>query len=485
MFPRFGTTRFWQKPPRKNQWLAAALLLALAACGVSSELTTEGVRHTGWRSKVIAEEVQQTQGDPDLGFSYMKSGAYVGSGLPAGLLRGSYDKDSSAFLEKSNLVTPHGIAFFETESGVDVVNGTCFTCHAGAVAGDTILGLGNSFADYRGNLVLPAKLLNARMRLKYDETDPEYVQYEDFGKYFLAMAEGTQTNEPGVNPAARIAETIMRHRDPQSLEYVEEPAYGIHDYNIATDTPPLWNVAKRNSLYYTAVGRGDKTKLIFQASVLGITDSAHARRAQRRFVDVLAWLNALEPPKYGGEVDTRLAERGKLVFDETCAGCHGDYGAIGGDRSDDTYPNKVLSVDAVRTDPLYASYAVTSGITEWYNRSWFATSFPRSRFEPEAGYVAPPLDGIWASAPYLHNGSVPTIHDLLDSYNRPTYWERSGDPRDYDDERLGWMYETRQNKRGEWTYDTTLPGYDNGGHTYGDHLSADERGAVVEYLKTL
>lgn len=477
----------------KVMFAGISLMLVLAACGVGSTLSTDAVRDTDWKSKLIAQDYQQTNGNPALGFAYMKQGAYLGTGLPAEVIKGIMQKDSVKFLRNSGLVTPHGIAFFTSANGVEVANGTCFTCHAGAVAGDTILGIGNSLSDYRGSLRLSAKLLNTRMKLRYDESDPEYIQYEDFGHYFSAMAEGTETNQPGVNPAARIAETIMRYRDPQTLEYTPTPAYEIEAYNLASDTPPLWNVAKKNALYYTAVGRGDMTKLLFQASVLGIPDSTQAREAQRAFVDVLAWLRDLKPPAYPGEVDPVLAKAGKLIFDETCSGCHGNYGKIGGDRSDDTYPNKVISVGSVGTDPLYAAYAVNSGITNWYNKSWFATSYPQSRFEPEAGYIAPPLDGIWATAPYLHNGSVPTIALMLNSEQRPEYWAREGANggtptgafEEYDFENLGWKFSARDNSRGKHTYDTTLPGYSKSGHAYGDKLSAEQRGAVLEYLKTL
>ena len=472
--------------------LAAALALA-CACGPRADVSVDAARNTGWKVKTLPETPQQEGGDPARGLAYIKEGAYIGTGLPAEVIREVMGRDSAKFLRKSGLVTPHGFAYFEAPNGVEVANGTCFTCHAGAVAGDTILGIGNSLSDYRDGMQLAGKLLEVRMRTKYGRDSPEYAQYEDFGKYFRHMTEGTETNQPGVNPAARIAETIMRHRDPQTLEYRAEPAYDIPDYDLASDTPPLWNVAKKNTLYYTGVGRGDMTKLLFQASVLGIPDSTQARQAQNAFVDVLAWLRALEPPRYPGAVDPVLAKAGKLTFEENCSGCHGTYGAIGGDRSDDTYPNKVVSVDVVRTDPLYASYAVTSGITDWYNRSWFATSYPRSRFEPEAGYVAPPLDGIWATAPYLHNGSVPTIADLLNSYDRPDEWSRyspsgktpSGAADEYDYERLGWKVKRDGEAGGKYAYDTSKPGYDNGGHTYGDHLTDEERAAVVEYLKTL
>ena len=111
------------------------------------------------------------------------------------------------------------------------------------------------------------------------------------------------------------------------------------------------------------------------------------------------------------------------------------------------------------------------------------------------GYQAPPLDGVWATAPYFHNGSAPTVYHVLNSAARPRVFTRSyrTGADEYDPDRLGWKitvleapppadapeFERRK------VYDTTLPGRDNGGHTYGDDLTDDDRWAVIEYLKTL
>ena len=251
------------------------------------------------------------------------------------------------------------------------------------------------------------------------------------------------------------------------------------DYTIATDVPPLWHVKKKNALYYNGIGRGDFTKLLFQASVLGIPDSTAAREAINGFKDVLAWLQTLEPPKYPGPINEALAAQGEMVFIENCSKCHGRYG------ENETYPNKLVSLALVKTDPMYANYAKNSGIVEWYNSSWFAQSEPKSYFAPELGYVAPPLDGIWATAPYLHNGSVPTVADLLNSESRPEIWVRSGDSQDYDYDALGWAYQTTDQAKESWAFDTNLPGYSNKGHDFGDNLTEAERAAVIEYLKTL
>ena len=293
------------------------------------------------------------------------------------------------------------------------------------------------------------------------------------------MAPYIQTNQPGANPAFRLAEACMMHRNPSDLTYTKTPNYEMMDYTIATDVPPLWHVKKKNALYYNGIGRGDFTKLLFQASVLGIPDSTQARQAINGFKDVLAWLDELEPPTYPGPVDQALAAKGQSLFEEHCSKCHGTYG------DSESYPNKLVSLSLVKTDPMYANYAYNSGIVDWYNSSWFAQTWPRSYFEPNLGYIAPPLDGIWATAPYLHNGSVPTVDALLNSSSRPDVWQRSGSSKDYDHKSLGWNYKVPDNTKGDWVFDTSVPGYSNKGHYFGDKLTDDERYAVIEYLKTL
>lgn len=457
------------------------LFVFLYACSTYKDLPAPAA-NAGWETKQIPAAPQTKGGDPEKGFEYLLTGDYIGSGIPFEIVeKRMLPEHPDKVLKRQGLNerAPYLMTVFEAENGVPVANGNCFTCHAGRLEGKVVIGLGNSFSNYDKNWSLMAKLMNFGVDMKYNKKSEEWAAYQPFGKFFRKMTPYIETEQRGVNPAAMLAEACARHRDPVTLEYVDEPNYEMPRYAIATDVPPLWNVRKKNALYYTAVGRGDFTKLLFQASVLGIPDSAAARRAVTNFKDVVAWLNSLEPPEYPKEVDQTLAARGELLFNEHCADCHGTYGKW------DSYPNKVVSLDVVKTDPLYASYAVQAPIVDWYNDSWFATSEPESHFEPEAGYIAPPLDGIWATAPFLHNGSVPTLDALLDSKSRPTYWERSGDNRDYNYEKVGWNYTERKNGRGKWTYDTTGPGYSNEGHYFGDKLKEEERRAVIEYLKTL
>jgi len=103
------------------------------------------------------------------------------------------------------------------------------------------------------------------------------------------------------------------------------------------------------------------------------------------------------------------------------------------------------------------------------------------------GYANMPLDGVWLRAPYLHNGSVPTLRDLLEpSAKRPKLFYRGNDV--YDATRVGFVSTVAdQGGRRFSAYDTAKPGNANVGHEgkrYGTELSADDKDALVEFMKT-
>jgi hypothetical protein len=245
-------------------------------------------------------------------------------------------------------------------------------------------------------------------------------------------------------------------------------------------------MGKKNAMFYTTIGRGDHSRYMLFASLLCADTVEELRAIDAYAPDIRAYLESLVPPAFPGEIDTALAAEGQSVFEANCASCHGTYGRR------PSYPNLVIPLDQIGTDPLYAATMTDGSLDRFYE--WVARS-PHGgtvRAAPAAGYIAPPLDGIWAAAPYLHNGSVPSLAALLDSRLRPRFW-RHAEGRAYDAEAMGWQHEVLEAGKDAAEdpaervriYDTTLPGYDNGGHYFGDGLSEEERRAVLEYLKSL
>jgi hypothetical protein len=256
---------------------------------------------------------------------------------------------------------------------------------------------------------------------------------------------------------------------------------------VPVDVPPWWRMAKKSSMFYVDAGHGDHARIEMAAANLCTDTVAEAEKIDAWFPDVEAYLASIQPPRWPWAVDDALAARGADVFSDHCSGCHGTY-----EGADSDYPNLLIPLDTIGTDNILAigGSQFAERFVTWWNSSWYGKV---SRLEPKQGYVAPPLDGVWATAPYLHNGSVPTIAALLDSSKRPQYWTRTFDSNDYDQASLGWNFTVVDHGQSAETddsvrikiYDTTQLGYGNGGHTFGDVLTADERAAVLEYLKTL
>jgi hypothetical protein len=151
------------------------------------------------------------------------------------------------------------------------------------------------------------------------------------------------------------------------------------------------------------------------------------------------------------------------------------------------FPNLVSAFGDVGTDPVRADHFGTPEAT-LLNASWFG----QPPFVPTGGYLAQPLAGLWARAPYFHNGSVPDLLSVLDPSKRPTKWRRLGtELADYDIDRVGVRYEEvatppdPSTREGRLVYDTTRPGMSNAGHEYGTTLDDDQRADLLEYLRSL
>jgi len=345
----------------------------------------------------------------------------------------------------------------------------CFTCHGGTVYGQPTPGAPNNRIALH-SLVEETLLSKTRHGLPPSRMD--------LGA--MAIPLGTSN---GTTNAVVFGMGLMHNRDADlNLVPAAPKLFTNHDM----DAPPWWYFYKRPYMYIDGFAQKGHRGLM-QFTLVPENGPEFYNRYEDSFRDVLAYITSLRPPQYPGTVNRQLADRGRALFLDNCARCHGTYG------EDWTYPNRRIPLEDIGTDPVRLTALSVAG-RQSYARSWFAGNAngrPQQNIVDPNGYVAPPLDGVWASAPYLHNGSVPTLWHVLNPKQRPTVWRPTS--QDMDENRIGLTIEivdsvpeneTDRVKRRSY-FDTRLFGKSNKGHTYPNSLSTTQKRAVLEYLKTL
>jgi len=356
---------------------------------------------------------------------------------------------------------------------------SCLACHQGQVDGQAIPGLPNSNYALE-TLTEEVRQVKVRQRKAFG--------HMDMGSLFLPL--GT-TN--GTTNAVMFGVALMRHRDPDLSIVQRPPRFDLVHHDM--DAPAWWHYRKRRSLY--ADGFAPKGHRILMQFLLVKENGPEKFHAwEDGFRDIERWIESLEAPRWPWAVDGSLAEKGRAIFLQHCADCHGTYDSV--EPARDPYPDRIVDIGEVGTDRVRFD-SLTAKERGDLNRSWFghmgADAVTIKDHESPAGYVAPPLDGIWASDPYLHNGSVPTLWHLLHPAQRPAVWKRTATG--YDRSRVGLevteMAALPTGPAGEKLssaerrrhFDTSKPGKSAKGHDFPDALDEEEKTAVLEYLKTL
>lgn len=345
----------------------------------------------------------------------------------------------------------------------------CLACHQGMVAGRMIPGAPNTQFALE---TLTHDIRAAKLRLGKRLTDI------DIGSMIMPL--GTTT---GTTNAVMFGVALMHYRDADLNlhNYRLPPAMTHHDH----DAPPWWNTSRKARLYSDNFApRGHRGLMQFLASIKNGPEKF--REWEDDFRHIKAYIDSLEPPRYPFAVDEQLAERGRAIFNKTCADCHGTYGQAS------EYPERIIPLAEIGTDPLRLK-ALSVKHRQNYEKNWINEYGRRGKVIADpGGYLAPPLDGIWASAPYFHNGSVPTLWHVLHSAERPVVWTRR-QVHGFDQQQVGLPVSSLAEIPTSITdaaakrhyFDTRKSGKSAAGHDFPEVLSEPEREAVLEYLKTL
>lgn len=226
------------------------------------------------------------------------------------------------------------------------------------------------------------------------------------------------------------------------------------------------------------------------------------------------------PLEYFPAINLEKANKGEKLYRENCVSCHsmvkrddikrrifvtmvplkeigtdplmalnatrkGKTGMLEGTKSDilfgdkfgkEAYKAEILGNAVVGTILRHPEQSIKAALTEYIK-------IKKVKFDPIAtpSYKARSLNGIWATAPYLHNGSVPNLWELLKPSDKRVKSFYVGN-REFDAKNVGFITSKGKNSS---KFDTTLPANSNAGHEYGTTLSESDKWNLVEFMKTL
>ncbi len=274
--------------------------------------------------------------------------------------------------------------------------------------------------------------------------------------------------------------------------------------STGTEDPPVWwNYGHRPLKFFDGGMSSDAQRIAISAydPLLAMNPVPLNLEATKAWVeahdqDAVAWLLSRQSPAWPRTVDVPLAEQGAILFHSkdlfalpanaarerpkggngSCASCHGAYSPrFVHDTSYLETPELegiagyIVPRDLIGTDPRRLD-GNTQAVSNGFEDSWYGypeqkgtendcgdQNLDRIRGDRENGYLAPPLYGVWATAPYFHNGSVPSVWEVLKSSERKPIWRRVSAPNDtgldvvmgfdasfqraYDQQKLGWKYD--------------------------------------------
>ncbi len=364
----------------------------------------------------------------------------------------------------------HWIPLDYTPDGKGNLVTNCFACHGGQIAGKTVPGVGNTLFDL-------TTIATDVQRLRALESGKDPAAVPDV----VAPFKTPLNQHRGVSNAVVFAHVFAGLRNKELFaKYTAHPELlKHHDMNA----PAWWLYSKKDRIY--ADGFAPKTPrqlMPFAMSPIYTEEQFHS--FEPNFVHIQAYIESLTPPKYPYAINQDLAAAGKVAFEEKCKKCHGTYG------ENWTYPNKKVPIAEIGTDPIRRT-AVPIESRMAANASWLQYDGQVLLDLESEGYMGQRLDGIWATAPYFHNGSVPTLKDVFNVDDRPVVWKR--DEYGYDQEKAGLAVERFDavpeglgSRERRMYYNTKNPGNSNAGHPFpDDELTPEEKIAVMEYLKTL
>jgi len=462
-----------------------------------------------------------------MGFITTIADRYNPDGLPVGLVRDSDKKSGDALgmtcaFCHAGQVKIHGKRI-RIDGGQALIDYTQFEQKLLAALQATVVN-DEKFSRFSKQVIATASTTTLTPELLKTQLQARIAELE---KHYAVNATDVPYGHGRLDAFGQIFNAI-------AVEALNMPE-NIHAPNAPTSYPVLWDASHLNIVQWNASAPNKEPGPLFQNAITALavygtisvpkgklTYQSSIRISnlgdiQKDFYQLIApqW-----PVEIAGALNAEKIASGKKLYDQHCVQCHSIVDPTDKKRK---LQAVLTPYKEVGTDPLVAenfiNHKVKSGWLEGdramvlfgdklpaetspldlvthtaagalFNQPWqtikaLFKEYRSNDAPPEqtvfSSYKARPINGIWASAPYLHNGSVPSIYDLLlPSAQRPATFYVGNIELDLI--KVGHIYTDATNTS---FFDTSLPGNSNAGHEYGTHLSDDERWMLVEYVKSL
>lgn len=448
-----------------------------------------------------------SRADIDQHFKYGSIGGEASNGLPYWLWKVLPDMfpeklpgkgyESLGFIQEPQEELPVGFAKSKF-NGLEVVTQNCATCHVGTVRKSaqakpevisTMPAMGldlQAYIKFLGAAAADARFSPQEMMPYIEAAGAKLNPIEKLLYSFYAIP---HTRDVLIGQSKKLA--FMERQIAYGPGRVDTftPYKGLR-FNIpgerldedelhgVSDFPPVWEQGIRKGMQLHWDGNNDSISERNKSAALALVQPTTINFPSLH--RVRDWLLELPPPAYPYPVNEELAAKGKVLYANTCAACH----AFGGAKVGTVEPIDNIGTDRGRLDS-YTYDLASNQYSLFADISYQGEDQRFTHFRKTNGYANLPLDGVWLRAPYLHNGSVPTLRDLLDKpESRPQVFYRGNDV--YDPQKVGFVSDVAsENGKQYFKYKTTLVGNSNSGHIYGTDLSTEDKEALVEYLKKL
>lgn len=374
----------------------------------------------------------------------------------------------------------------------------CVACHSGKAAGKYIVGIGNKNIDPgqmgRDGVRIETEYKNltdhlARVGVKKKSEDARILEEQSIRLMRKLADPRMSAVTQGMVPVSLVGSWFY--------EVANQPIPN-HGFVGAVKVPSWFGFQQKLEVgqFADAIGKGHPLGWIIGVEITSGQTPETVRAYFDRVVRASDLISSLTPPRYPFFIDSARAARGKTLFENTCAKCHGTY-EYHPDGSPIYKAPKMVKQEVIGTDPDRLDY-VTSEFLELVRASPLSDLIQLSEYAGQRKYVAPRLHGIWARFPYLHNASVPTLRALLEPANkRPKIFSLAdaGENARFDRKAVGLTTASTvrelkslvrdYRKKRRWIYDTSVRGQSNQGHEKYVDLPDTSKDDLIEYLKTL